>query len=62
LVKQGIFYNYLMPGNNDVPSAEMHAQENHANGESLALPPFASALTESIFDLTGKGIRKFHLI
>jgi isoquinoline 1-oxidoreductase beta subunit len=61
LVEQRNFYNYLMPRINDMPLVEVHIMENDANAGGVGepgLPPFAPALTEAIFDLTGKRIRK----
>ena len=61
LVEQRNFYDYLMPRINDMPDIEVHVMENEEKacgvGEA-GLPPFAPALTEAIFDLTGKRIRK----
>lgn len=61
LVEQRNFYNYPMPRINDMPLVEVHIMENDANAGGVGepgLPPFAPALTEAIFDLTGKRIRK----
>ncbi|GAC1307530.1 MAG: xanthine dehydrogenase family protein molybdopterin-binding subunit [Mucilaginibacter sp.] len=61
LVEQRNFYNYLMPRINDMPKVEVHVMDNDANAGGVGepgLPPFAPALTEAIFDLTGKRIRK----
>lgn len=61
LVEQRNFYNYQMPRINDVPFVEVHIMENEENAGGVGepgLPPFAPALTEAIFDLTGKRIRK----
>lgn len=61
LVEQRNFYNYPMPRINDMPLVEVHIMENDANAGGVGepgLPPFAPALTEALFDLTGKRIRK----
>ncbi|PWK77595.1 isoquinoline 1-oxidoreductase beta subunit [Mucilaginibacter oryzae] len=61
LVEQNNFYDYLMPRMSDVPPVEVHIMENTANAGGVGepgLPPFAPALTDAIFDLTGKRIRK----
>ncbi|MFB9843565.1 xanthine dehydrogenase family protein molybdopterin-binding subunit [Mucilaginibacter ginsenosidivorans] len=61
LVEQRNFYNYIMPRMNDVPPVEVHIMENDADAGGVGepgLPPFAPALTDAIFDLTGKRIRK----
>lgn len=61
LVEQNNFYDYLMPRMNDVPPVEVHIMENTADAGGVGepgLPPFAPALTDAIFDLTGKRIRK----
>ncbi len=61
LVEQRNFYNYLMPRMNDTPVVEVHIMENDADAGGVGepgLPPFAPALTDAIFDLTGKRIRK----
>lgn len=56
LVEQRSFYKHIMP------RVEVHIMENDANaggGGEPGLPSFAPALTDAIFDLTGKRIRKF---
>ncbi|MEO3404160.1 molybdopterin cofactor-binding domain-containing protein [Mucilaginibacter sp. CAU 1740] len=61
LVEQNNFYDYLMPRMSDVPLVEVHVMENTADAGGVGepgLPPFAPALTDAIFDLTGKRIRK----
>ncbi|WP_426671276.1 molybdopterin cofactor-binding domain-containing protein [Mucilaginibacter sp. McL0603] len=61
LVEQKNFYNYLMPRMSDVPPIEVHVMENDADAGGVGepgLPPFTPALTDAIFDLTGKRIRK----
>ncbi len=55
------FYNYQMPRIYDIPSIEVHVMDNDADAGGVGepgLPPFAPALTNAIFDLTGKRIRK----
>ncbi|MEN2399358.1 molybdopterin cofactor-binding domain-containing protein [Flavobacterium sp. MC2016-06] len=55
------FYNYIMPRIYDIPLIEVHIMENGEDAGGVgepALPPFAPALTNAIFDLTGKRIRK----
>ncbi|MEO6547914.1 MAG: molybdopterin cofactor-binding domain-containing protein [Ferruginibacter sp.] len=55
------FDTYDMPRINDIPAMDIHIMENDEKpggaGEP-ALPPFAPALCNAIFDLTGKRIRK----
>ncbi|MCW3090316.1 MAG: xanthine dehydrogenase family protein molybdopterin-binding subunit [Ferruginibacter sp.] len=55
------FNVYKMPMINDIPAMEIHIMDNDEKpggaGEP-ALPPFAPALCNAIFDLTGKRIRK----
>jgi len=61
LVEQNNFYDYLMPRMSDMPSVEVHIMENTADAGGVGepgLPPFAPALTDAIYDLTGKRIRK----
>jgi isoquinoline 1-oxidoreductase beta subunit len=61
LVEQTNFYNYLMPRMSDVPPVEVHIMENDADAGGVGepgLPAFTPALTDAIFDLTGKRIRK----
>ncbi|WP_316739055.1 molybdopterin cofactor-binding domain-containing protein [Pedobacter aquatilis] len=61
LVEQHNFYDYKMPRMTDIPAIEVHIMENDADAGGIGepgLPPFAPALTEAIFDLTGKRIRK----
>ena len=61
LVEQHNFYDYLMPRMSDVPHVEVHIMENTADAGGVGepgLPPFTPALTDAIFDLTGKRIRK----
>jgi isoquinoline 1-oxidoreductase beta subunit len=61
LVEQHNFYDYLMPRMSDMPPVEVHIMENTADAGGVGepgLPPFAPALTDAIYDLTGKRIRK----
>jgi len=61
IVEQHNFYDYKMPRITDIPAIEVHIMENDADAGGIGepgLPPFAPALTEAIFDLTGKRIRK----
>jgi isoquinoline 1-oxidoreductase subunit beta len=55
------FHQYRMPRINDLPNVEMHIMDNEEKPGGVgepALPPFAPALCNAIFDLTGKRIRK----
>lgn len=55
------FYSYQLPRITDIPPIEMHIMENDADAGGVGepgLPAFAPALTNAIFDLTGKRIRK----
>ena len=55
------FNTYKMPRINDTPEIEVHIMENEEKAGGVgepALPPFSAALTNAIFDLTGKRIRK----
>jgi isoquinoline 1-oxidoreductase beta subunit len=61
LVEQKNFYDYQMPRMSDTPPVEVHIMENTADAGGVGepgLPPFAPALTDAIYDLTGKRIRK----
>ncbi|UOE49227.1 molybdopterin-dependent oxidoreductase [Mucilaginibacter sp. SMC90] len=61
LVNQHNFYDYLMPRMSDAPQVEVHIMENTADAGGVGepgLPPFAPALTDAIYDLTGNRIRK----
>jgi isoquinoline 1-oxidoreductase beta subunit len=61
LPEQHNFYDYKMPRITDIPPIEVHIMENDADAGGVGepgLPAFASALTNAIFDLTGKQIRK----
>ncbi|MEO5889426.1 MAG: molybdopterin cofactor-binding domain-containing protein [Ferruginibacter sp.] len=55
------FHSYRMPRINEIPSIDIHIMDNDEKpggaGEP-ALPPFAPALCNAIFDLTGNRIRK----
>jgi isoquinoline 1-oxidoreductase subunit beta len=55
------FDTYKMPRYADTPEIEVHIIENDEKPGGVgepSLPPFAPALTNAIFDLTGKRIRK----
>ncbi|HEY3404316.1 MAG TPA: molybdopterin cofactor-binding domain-containing protein [Ohtaekwangia sp.] len=55
------FHQYKMPRINEIPEIEIHIMENDEKAGGVgepALPTFAPALTNAIFDLTGKRIRK----
>lgn len=55
------FYNYEMPRIDDIPAIEVYIMENNEAPGGVGepgLPPFAPALCNAIFDLTGKRIRK----
>jgi isoquinoline 1-oxidoreductase beta subunit len=55
------FHQYRMPRISDVPKIEVHIMENDEKPGGVGepgLPPFAPALCNAIFDLTGKRIRK----
>ncbi len=59
--EQQNFYNYQMPRITDIPEIEVFVMDNDADAGGVGepgLPAFAPALTEAIFDLTGKRIRK----
>lgn len=61
LVEQSNFFNYKMPRITDIPPIEVFIMENDANAGGVGepgLPAFAPALTNAIYDLTGKRIRK----
>jgi len=54
------FNTYLMPRINEIPEIEVHVMENEEKAGGVGepgLPPFTPALTNAIFDLTGKRIR-----
>ncbi|HEU5165346.1 MAG TPA: xanthine dehydrogenase family protein molybdopterin-binding subunit [Chitinophagaceae bacterium] len=55
------FHQYKMPRIPDIPEIEVHIMENDEKPGGVGepgLPPFAPALCNAIFDLTGKRIRK----
>lgn len=55
------FSTYQMPRITDIPPIDIHIMDNDADAGGVGepgLPPFAPALTNAIFDLTGKRIRK----
>jgi isoquinoline 1-oxidoreductase beta subunit len=55
------FAAYQMPRFTDTPDIEVHIMDNEEKAGGVgepSLPPFAPALTNAIFDLTGKRIRK----
>jgi isoquinoline 1-oxidoreductase beta subunit len=55
------FDKYKMPRISDIPQIEVHIMENNERPGGVGdpgLPPFAPALCNAIFDLTGKRIRK----
>jgi isoquinoline 1-oxidoreductase beta subunit len=59
------FNTYKMPRITDVPEIEVHIMENEEKAGGVGepgLPPFSAALTNAIFDLTGKRIRKLPFV
>jgi isoquinoline 1-oxidoreductase beta subunit len=55
------FDTYAMPRIHDIPEIEVHIMENDEAAGGVGepgLPPFAPALCNAIFDLTGKRIRR----
>lgn len=55
------FYSYHLPRITEIPLIEVHIMENEADAGGVGepgLPPFAPALTNAVFDLTGQRIRK----
>ncbi|QNL51888.1 xanthine dehydrogenase family protein molybdopterin-binding subunit [Olivibacter sp. SDN3] len=61
LVNEKNFYDYKIPRIMDMPLIESHIMENAENAGGVgepALPPFAPALANAVFDLTGKRIRR----
>ncbi len=55
------FNTYKMPRIIDTPEIEVHIMDNEEKAGGVgepSLPPFAPALTNAIFDLTGKRVRK----
>lgn len=54
------FNTYAMPRINEIPEIEVHVIDNEEKAGGVGepgLPPFTPALTNAIFDLTGKRIR-----
>jgi isoquinoline 1-oxidoreductase beta subunit len=61
ITEQKNFYAYPMPRIMDIPPIEIFIMDNDADAGGVGepgLPAFAPALTNAIFDLTGKRIRK----
>jgi isoquinoline 1-oxidoreductase subunit beta len=61
MTEQKNFYSYKMPRITEIPPIEIHIMENDAAAGGVGepgLPPFAPALTNAIYDLTGRRIRK----
>jgi len=61
MTQQRNFYAYNMPRINDIPLIEVHIMENDSEAGGVGepgLPAFTPALTNAIYDLTGKRIRK----
>ena len=61
LAEQKNFYNYTMPRIADIPPIDVFVMDNDADAGGVGepgLPPFTPALTNAIYDLTGKRIRK----
>ncbi|WP_343671160.1 molybdopterin cofactor-binding domain-containing protein [Chitinophaga sp.] len=61
LVDQKNFYDYKIPRIMDMPPVQVHIMDNEENAGGVgepALPPFAPALANAVYDLTGKRIRK----
>jgi isoquinoline 1-oxidoreductase beta subunit len=55
------FNTYKMPRITDTPEIEVHIMDNEEKAGGVGepgLPPFTPALTNAIFDLTGKRVRK----
>lgn len=55
------FNTYKMPRITDIPAIEVHIMDNEEKAGGVGepgLPPFTPALTNAIYDLTGKRIRK----
>jgi isoquinoline 1-oxidoreductase beta subunit len=55
------FNTYQMPRINEIPKIAVHIMENEEKAGGVGepgLPPFAPALCNAVFDLTGKRIRK----
>ena len=60
VVEQHNFYDYPLPRINEIPPIEVYIIDNEEDAGGVGepgLPPFAPALTNAIFDLTGKRIR-----
>ncbi|KUJ50039.1 xanthine dehydrogenase family protein molybdopterin-binding subunit [Chryseobacterium sp. JAH] len=60
-VNQKNFYAYNLPRIMDMPKIEVHIIENDEDAGGVgepALPPFAPALANAVYDLTGTRIRK----
>jgi isoquinoline 1-oxidoreductase beta subunit len=58
------FDSYPMPRINEIPQIQVHIMENEERAGGVGepgLPPFAPALCNALFDLTGKRIRKLPL-
>jgi isoquinoline 1-oxidoreductase beta subunit len=54
------FNTYQMPRITEIPEIEVHVMDNYEKAGGVGepgLPPFTPALTNAIFDLTGKRIR-----
>jgi len=54
------FHSYKLPRIYDIPPLEVHIMENKEDAGGVGepgLPPFAPALANAVFDLTGKRIR-----
>ena len=54
------FHQYHLPRINEIPEIEVHIMDNEEKAGGVGepgLPPFTPALTNAIFDLTGKRIR-----
>jgi isoquinoline 1-oxidoreductase beta subunit len=61
LANQKNFYAYNLPRIYDIPPIDVHVMDNTFDAGGVGepgLPPFAPALTNAIYDLTGKRIRK----
>ena len=61
MTQQRNFNAYNMPRINDIPPIEVYIMENNADAGGVGepgLPAFTPALTNAIYDLTGKRIRK----
>lgn len=59
--EQHNFYDYHMPRITDIPPIDVFVMDNDADAGGVGepgLPAFSPALTNAIFDLTGKRIRK----